>query len=151
MEHTAPADNPLVHGAFYRADTQGKILLQFLVQTVADMARCAELSLLAEERRVVDGEEHAHSRLVHRNRRQRLRIVEVGYGITDFKLLQTDYGADVTGIHMVCLLVPHSLESVEFLDLRAFLRTVTMADRDVLSVFQSPPVYTAYGDASCIA
>ena len=151
VEHTASADNPLVHGTFHRADTQGKVFLQFLVQAFADVAGSTELSLFAEEGRVVDGEEHAHRRLIHGDGRQWLRIVEVGNGVADLEFLQTDYGTYVAGIYMVRFLVPHTLESVEFLDFRAFLCAVAVTDGDVLSVFQCAAVYTAYGDASCIA
>ena len=115
------------------------------------MAGSAELSFLSEERRVVDGEEHAHRRLVHSDWWQWFRVLEVGNGITDFKLLQTDYSTDVTRVNMVGLLVSHAFKGVEFLYFSAFLCSVTMTDGDVLPILQSSTVYTTDSNTSCIA
>ena len=48
-----------------------------------------------EERRIVDGEEHAHGRLIDSDWRQWLRILEIADGITNLELLQADNGTDI--------------------------------------------------------
>ena len=49
---------------------------------------------------------------------------------------------------MVCLLMTHTLEGMEFLDLGLLLATVTMADSYVHTILQSTTVYTTYGDTT---
>ena len=68
MEHAPAVDNEGI-GILARLDPEGKILLEFLVQTILDVSRSHELSVLSEERRVIDGKEHRHGRLVDGNRR----------------------------------------------------------------------------------
>ena len=67
VEHTAPADYPLVGGVAEGSHAQGEVFLQFLLQAVVDVAAGDVFSLLAEEWRVVDCEQHAHRRLVNRD------------------------------------------------------------------------------------
>ena len=64
MEHAASGYNPTVGVPVRHGNAQGEVLLQFFFQPFVDVAASAELAFFAEERRVVDGEEHAHRRFV---------------------------------------------------------------------------------------
>ena len=151
MEHTTSADHPLVGRVLKLTDPQCEVLLQLLLQTVVDMARSDKLTLATEERRVVDSEEHRHCRFVDSDRRQRLRILEVADGITNLKLLQSDDGTYVTTLHFLHLLASHTVEHMQFLYLGLFNFSVTMSDRDLLSLLKGATMHTSHGDTSCIA
>ena len=92
------------------------------------MTTCAELSLLTEERRVVNGEEHRHGWFVNGDGRQWLRILEVGYRITNLEALQANHGTDITRVHMIGLHMRHSLKGMQFLDLGLLYRSVAMGN-----------------------
>ena len=49
MEHATTRDNPLIRSVLERFYPQGEVLLQFLLQTVVDMAGGHKLAFLAEE------------------------------------------------------------------------------------------------------
>ena len=87
------------------------------------MARGDIFALFAEERRVVDSEEHTHSRLIDLNGRQRFGVLGVADGIADFEshilvevkqhsayLARFDRSLDA--------LLAESFEGIEFLDFR---------------------------------
>ena len=112
------------------------------------MARGHKLTFLAEEGRVVNGEEHAHGRLVDSDRRQRLGVLIVADSVTNLKLLKTDNGTDVAAVDMVCLLVAHTLEGVKLLDTCLLLCAVTMADGHVHAVEQGAAVNTSHSDTA---
>ena len=64
VKHASSAHNPLIRRVLEGLHVEGQVLLQFLLQSVVDMARGHEFTLLAEEWRVVDGKEHRHRGLV---------------------------------------------------------------------------------------
>ena len=148
VQYATSAYYPLVGGVFVRFHPQCQVLLQLLVQSVVDMAGSAELSFFSEEGRVVNGEEHAHGRLVDGNGRQRLGVLVVADGVAYLETLQSYHGADVSSVHVIGLHVSHALESVQFLYLCFLLRAVTMADGHVHAVFQHTPVNPSHGYAT---
>ena len=114
------------------------------------MARGAVFALSAEERRVVDGEEHTHRRLVNSDGGQRLGILKVGDGVANLEALQANHGADVATLHGLCALVADTLKGVQLLDLGLLLGAVAVADGDVHAVAQRAAVDTAHSDAACV-
>ena len=76
------------------------------------MARGNKLAFLAEERTVVDGEEHAHCGLVDGDWWQWFRIFKVANGVANLETLESDNGTDVSTVHVVGFNVSHSHESV---------------------------------------
>ena len=51
---------------------------------------------------------------------------------------------------MIGLLMAHTLEGVEFLNLGLLLSTIAVADSNVHAVLQCTTVYTTYSDTTCI-
>ncbi len=115
MKHATAGNNPLA--VFLAlAHAKGKILVQLLHQTVVDVAGSNKLAFLAEERGVIDGEEHAHRRLVNGNGRQRFRIFEIADCISNFESFDTYQRTDVTGRYFPHLYTAHTFERMQFLD-----------------------------------
>ena len=76
----------------------GDVTDQFLVQAVLDLAGGDLGALdLAGQRRGVDTDGHGDGRVVDRDQRQRLRVVDVGQGLTDGDVLDTGDGDDLAG------------------------------------------------------
>ena len=96
MQHASSADYPLVGGAFLELHSQSEVLLQLLVESVADVAAGAEFPFFAEEGRVVDGEKHRHGRFVDGDGRHGFRSLEVADGVADFEVAESDDGANVS-------------------------------------------------------
>ena len=151
MEYATSTNNPLIHWILHRKYTECEVFLKFLAQTVADVARSTELTFLSEERRVVDGEEHTHCRLVNSDWWQWLWVLKISDSITNFKLLQTDYCTNIARVNSISLLMSHTLKGMQFLDSCAFLWTITVTNSNILSVLQCTTMYTTNGDTSCIA
>ena len=84
MKHATTVNHKRI-GIETRLHAKCEILLQLLVKTVLDMPGSHELAVLSEEWGIVDGEEHAHCRLVHGNRRKRLRILVIRNGVADLE------------------------------------------------------------------
>ena len=147
MKHATTAHNPLVGGVGLLFHFQGQILFQLLGQTVGYVPAGAELAFLAEERRVVDGEEHRHGRLVNADGRKRFRLLKVAYRVADFKVCQTNDGTNVTTRHTFSGAVSHTLKSVEFLDFRLLLTAVAVADGHVHAASQCTTMNTSDGDS----
>ena len=63
VKHTTTVNYPSVFafGFFY---AQSQVLIEFLHKAVVDVTRGNIFAILAEERRIVDGESHRHGRLV---------------------------------------------------------------------------------------
>ena len=149
MEHATARDNPLaVLLALAHAECQ--VLVQLLHQAVMDVAGSDELTLLAEEGRVVDGEEHTHGRLVDGDGRQCLRVLVVADGVADFKSFDAHQRADVARRDLLHLHAAHALEGVQFLDFGLHDAAVTLCQRDVHALAQRATVYAAHGDTSGI-
>ncbi len=151
VEHAAPADNPFVSGVLKGSHAQGEVLFEFFLQAVVDVAAGDELSFLAEERRVVDGEQHAHRRLVDGYRRQRLRVLEVADGVTYFKLFKTYDGADVAAAYAFGAHMAHALEGVNLLDLGLLHAAVAVGYGNVHALGERAPVDSSHSNTSGIA
>ena len=95
MKYTTTTNNPLIHRVLHRTHTKCKVLLKFLIQTIANVTRGTELTFFSEERRVVNGEEHTHSWLINSDWWQWFWILKISNSITNLKLLQTNYGTNV--------------------------------------------------------
>ena len=115
------------------------------------MARGTELALTAEERTIVDGEEHTHRRLVDGDGWQRLGVLEVGDGVANLETLETDNGTDVARAYLVGLLVTHTLKGMQLLDLGLLLAAVAVTDGDVHTIAQHATMHAAHGDTTRIA
>ena len=95
-----------------------------------------ELALLAEERRVVDAEEHAHRRLIDGNRRKRFRIFEISRGVTYFEAVESDHGTDVTATDLLDLGLAQACEYHQILDLLLLLYVIALAQGNVLACLE---------------
>ena len=147
MEHTAAAHDPFV-GVGTLFHTQGEVFLQFFLEALVDVARSAEFSLFAEERRVVDGKKHGHGRLVDGDGGQGFGVFEVADGVADFEVLESDYSADVAAVDGGYFRAAHAFEGLHFLDFRLFEGAVAVGDGDVHAFAHSAAVHTADGDAT---
>ena len=147
MEHTTAADNPFISSSLHVAHTQGEVLLQLLLEPFSDMTARTVLAFTAKERRIVDCEEHTHSRLIDRDGRQRLRVFEVGNGVTNLELLKTYHRTDVTTLHHIGTTVTDALKSMKLLNLRLFLGAIAVTDSDVHAVTQHTAMHAAHRDA----
>ena len=150
MQHTTSAYYPSVGITFGCFHSQGQVLLQFLGQTVSNVAAGAVFTFLSKEGRVVDGEEHTHSRLVYADRRQWLWVLEVTDGISNLEVLQAHNGTDVTTRDLLSFLAAHTRKGVQFLDFCLLLAAVAMGNSDVHTLLQGAPVYATHGNTSCI-
>ena len=151
MKHTTSADNPLVGRVGKGLHPQRQVLLQFFLQAVVDVAAGDILSLLAEERRIVDGKEHAHGGLVDGNGRQRLGILKVADGVAYLKFLQTDDGTDVATVHLLSAHMGHALKSVQLLDACLLHLSIAVHDGDVHAFGKRSTVHPAHGNTAGIA
>ena len=149
VEHAAARYYPAV-GAFGFLNAQGKVLLQFFLQAVVDMARGAEFSFLAEKRRIVDGEQHRHSGLVDGDGGERFGVLEIANRIANFKTLQSDDSANITALNGIGLLTSHSLESMHLLDFYFFGSAVAVSDCHIHAFGNRTSVNATYGNATRI-
>ena len=138
-EHTPAA----LFGTFLYAQCQ--VLLQLFVQSVLYMAAGDELTVLSEERAVVDAEGHTHRRLVNSNRLESLGGLCVAHGVADLEAVDTDHRADVAVLDDVGLHVPHARERVQLFDLRLDHRAVFFGEGDCLPVLELAAVYASDG------
>ena len=133
-----------------RLDPQGKVLLEFLLKTLLKMARCDELSFLTEERRVVDTEEHAHRWLIHLDRRQRFRILEISNSISDFKSLKTYHCTYIATLHLLHLRFSEAIKDHQFLYSLLLLDIIALAQSDVHTCLQSASCHPSHCDTTHI-
>ena len=108
-------------------DAEGEVLLELLLQAFLDVAGGHELAVLAEERGVVDHEEHRHRGFVDGDGRERLRILEVRDGVADLEPFDAHEGADVTALDLVYIGLAETLEHHDLLDLGLFDDVVALA------------------------
>ena len=151
VQHASATDNPLVRSVFVGFHAQGEVLLQFLLQSVVDVARGDEFALFAEEGRVVDGEKHRHRGLVDGDGRQRLGIFHVANRVANLEFLKPDHGADVAAAHLFGAGVAHAVEGVQFLDFRFLERAVAMGNGHLLTVFQLAAMHAPHGNSPRVA
>ena len=150
MQHATSAHYPAVGVTLHGRDTQGQVLLQFLVQTFLYVAAGAELAFLAEERRVIYGEEHGHRGFVDADAGQSLGILVVANGVAYLEALQSHQGTDVATSCLGSLLASHAGEGVYLLNLGALLAAVAVHYGDVHALSQGTAMHTAYGNAAGI-
>ena len=115
------------------------------------MARGNKLAFLAEERAVVDGEEHAHRGFVDGDWRQWFGHFKVADGVANLKFFESDNGTDVSAVHVVGLNVSHSHESVQLLDACAFFFTIAMHHGNVHPIGESAAMHAPHGNTARIA
>ena len=154
VHDAAAEDQQLVGraGLFY---AHGQVLLQLGIQAVAQVAAGDVFAFLAEERRGVDGEKHAHRGLVHLDGRQRLGIVGIANGVAYLKshaLVQLhQHGAYLARLHLLFgALFSKTFEGVEFLYLRLHLAAVAFHQGDGLARLQGAAVQPAHSYAAQI-
>ena len=149
MQHTAAIDHERV-GVDARLDAQGQVLLEFALQALLDMAGGHEFAFAAKERRVVDGEDHAHRGFIHGDGRQGLRVLEVGDGVADLEAFDAHHGAEVAALDALDLALLQSFEDHQVLDLLFLHDIIALAERYRHAGTQGAPGHAAHGDAAHI-
>ena len=136
--------------------TQGQVFLQLFEEAVAQVAAGDEFAFLAEERRVVDGEEHAHRGFIHLDGGQWLRVLVVADGVANLEhdvLVQIEqHGAYLAGLyHVLGALLAQTLEGVELFHTGGNLALVAFDKNDGLARLQGAAIEASDGDTSQIA
>ena len=114
------------------------------------MARSHELAVLAEERRIVDGEEHTHRWLIHCDRREGLRVFEIRNGISDFEAVDADHGANIAALHALGLSLAKTFEDHKLLDFLLLDNVIALAQAHILSALQGSAGYLSHCDTAHI-
>ena len=109
-----------------------------------------EFAFLAEERRVVDGEDHAHRRLVNGDGRHGFRVFDIRDGIADFEAFQTNDGADFTGVDFFHFCFFKAIKHIEAAQAVLLYRPVLFAQGYHLPILQRAAVDAADGDTADI-
>ena len=113
------------------------------------MARGDVFSVLAEEGRVVDREEHRHRGFVDGDGRQRFGILVVADRVADLEAVDAHDGADLAAWNLLDLLLAQSLEDHQVLDSALLHRhAVALGQRDVLPGAERPARDLAHGDTA---
>ena len=132
MQHAAAVHDEGVGGKA-GLDAEREVLFELALEALLQVAGGDIFSVLPEERRIVDGEEHAHRRLVDGDRRQGLGIVVVGDGIANLESVDAHQGADVAATGFVDIGLAKAFEDHELLDLLLLDNVIALAEADVLS------------------
>ena len=111
------------------------------------------LAFLAEEGRVVDGEEHRHGGLVDLDGGQSLGVVDIADGVANLEgdiLVEVhEHGANLTGLHRsLYSLFSKTLKDIEFLNLSLHHSTVAFGEGDVLTRLQGAAMEASHGDTA---
>ena len=130
MQH-APSIHDERVGIWTRFNPQCKVLLKFLFQTLLQVAGSNKLAFTAEEWRIIDTEEHTHSRLVNLDWRKGLRIFKIGYGITYFKAFKSDNCTYVTAIDGIHLGFSQAVKDHQLLDFLLLEYIISLAEGNV--------------------
>ena len=117
VENAAPVDDEGV-GIEAGLHAEGQVLLEFPVEAVLYVPGGHIFPILSEEGGIVDHEEHGHRRLIDGDRRQGLRVLDVGDRVADLEALDPDHGADVAAADLVHIGLAEALEDHQLLDLR---------------------------------
>ncbi len=113
------------------------------------MAAGDELAFLAEEGRVVDGEQHAHRRFIHLELGQTLGVLGVGHGVADVEVLQAHQRHDLAAAHFrLDLLLAKAFEDHKFLDLAFGGAALILHQADLLTGLDGAPGHAAHGDTA---
>src|SRR5690606_8884202 len=143
-----PAEDHELIGTVRRLHPEGQILFQLPLQTFLDVPGGHKLSILSEKGTVIDGEEHAHGRLINGNGLQLLRILKIGHGVPDLKALHAHYGTDVPGGHFTDLYPAQTFEGIELLGLGLDDLPVPFYQGNVLAFLENAPLEPTNGDPS---
>ena len=149
MQHTATEHDKGV-GSEARLDAQCEVLFQFLFEAFLYVTGSDELAVLSKERRVVDGEEHAHRRLVDGDWRERFRIFKVCNGITNFKPFDSDNCTDITALHLIDICLSEALKDHKLLDFLLLHDVVSLAQADLLAGLEATSGYPSDCNSSDI-
>ena len=103
------------------------------------------LTVLTEERTIVNREHHRHRRLVNSYRIQRFRILHIAYRIADFEAFYSDECADIATRNSIGLHMPHAFKSMQLFYLCPHFRSVFLRQTNGLTVFQCTTMHTADG------
>ena len=103
------------------------------------MARSHIFTIFAEERRIVDGEQHAHCGFINRNRRQCLGVFEIRNGISDFKTVDTHDSADVSASHLIDIVLSEPFEHHKLFDLMFLHHIVALAETHLRAGAKASP------------
>src|SRR5690606_7511304 len=95
-----------------------KILFSFLHQPVAKVPARYKLSILSKERRIVDGEEHVHRRLIHADYWQCFGIFRIRDRISNVEVFNAYNRTKVTRNYFTHLLLSHSFKNIKLTHLR---------------------------------
>src|SRR5262249_45285103 len=150
VQEAATRDMKLVAFLLVGPHPQGDVGLQLLHQPVAELTAGDVGAVLAGEGRVVDAEDHLQRRLVHPDRRQRHRVVEIGDGVANIDLVQADHGADVARVDLRRLGAGKPVKGVELLDGAVDALAVVLEQGDALGLADLARDDTADGNAADI-
>ena len=112
----AAAGHLISIGAIGFLNAQSHVGFCLFIQTVTDVTAGYEFALLASKGAVVYIKYHGQSGLVNFDALQRLRIILVSDGFTDFSILQAHQGHDVAGLGLVHLNALQALISIKTAD-----------------------------------
>ena len=149
MEDATAVDDPAICG-LRRLDAQGEVLIQLLHQAVVDVAGGDELPFAPIEGRVVDGEEHAHRRLIDSDGLERFGRSYVRERLTDLKAFDTDQRTDVARGDAIYLRSAKTFKDIDLLDTHLCDRAIALAEGYFLPFSEGTAVYATYGDTADI-
>ena len=113
------------------------------------MARGDVFAVLAEERRVVDREEHRHRGFVDLDGRQRFGVLVVADRVADLEAFDAHQCADLAAGNLLDLLFAQSFEDHQIADAGLLHRhAVALGQRDVLAGAERAARHLAHGDPS---
>jgi hypothetical protein len=141
------AEHVGIRGLF---DAQGNVALELAHEAFADLAAGDELAFLAGERRGVHLEAHDERWLIHRDRRQRIRLVHVADRVADVHVLDAGHGDDVARDGFVHGLARQALEREHLLHLRDAVVFRAIPQLDLLAGLDRAATDAADADASDI-
>src|ERR1035438_2692408 len=117
-------------------DADGNVGQQFLVEPLAQVARCHPLSLASGKGRGVDGERHGDGGLVDLDGRQRLRIFRAGDGLPDGDAFHAGDGQNVALPPDGFIDALQPLERIQLGDLGGVHCAVALGDGHVVAVLE---------------
>ena len=149
MQHAAAVHDEGVGGKA-GLDAEREVFLELALETLLQVAGSDIFSILSKERGIIDGEEHAHRRLVDGDRRQGLGILVVGDGIADLESVNAHKGADIAATGFVDIGLAQAFEDHELLDLLLLDDVIPLAEADVLAASESSTGDAADSDTADI-
>ena len=149
VQNATTVDQQLVRAVrFLHAHRQ--VLLDLLEEAVAQVTAGDVFTLPAEERRGVDGEEHAHRGLVHLEAGQTFRVLEVSNGVANVESVQTHDRAEFAAVQFAVLhlLLTQAFEHHQLGHLAFHDAAIVLHEAHVLAGLDGPATYTPHGDTA---